>query len=52
MSKKHTKVCKTLNKTSNVNGYVSIFAFDFLVGIPVGIVTFAVGMKFCALTPV
>ena len=53
MSKKHKKVCTTLNYIehflilgSTITGYVSISAFAFLVGIPIGIASYAVGLKF------
>ena len=57
MSKKHKKVCLTLNfidhlliLASVVTGYVSISAFDSLVGIPIGITSSEVGIKICAIT--
>ena len=44
MSKKHKKVCMTLNYTkhfiilaSTITGCISISAFDSLLGIPIGI---------------
>ena len=37
---------------STVTGYVSISAFAALVGIPVGVGSFAVGIKICAITAV
>ena len=57
MSKKHKKVCKTLNYIkhflilgSTITGCVSISAFSSLVGIPIGITSSAIGLKICALT--
>ena len=53
MSKKHKKVCKVLNyiehsliAISTITGCVSIFAFAFLVGIPVGITSSPIALKF------
>ena len=52
MSKKHKKVCATLNYIvhflilgSAIVGCVSIFAFSSLVGIPIGITSSAIGLK-------
>ena len=57
MSKKHKKVCTSLNYIehflclgSTVTEYVSIAAFTSLVGIPIGITSFAIGLKICAIT--
>ena len=57
MSKKHKKVCKTLNYiehllilASAATGCVLISAFASLVGIPVGIRSSAVGIEICAIT--
>ena len=56
MDKKHKKVCRALNYSfllilvSTVSGCVSISAFAFLVGIPIGITSSAVGTKVCAIT--
>ena len=56
MGKKHKKVCRALNYSfllilvSTVSGCVSISAFVFLVGIPIGITSSAVGIKICAIT--
>ena len=59
MSKKHKKVCTTLNYiehffilASAVTGCVSIFAFASLVGIPIGIISSAVGLKIYTITTV
>ena len=57
MSKKHKKVCTTLNFIqhflilgSTFTGYVSISSFASLVGIPIGITSSAIGLKICAIT--
>ena len=57
MSRKHRKVCTTLNYTehflilgSTITGCVSISAFASLVGIPIGITSSAIGLKICAIT--
>ena len=57
MSKKHKKVCTTLNYTeqflilgSIITGCVSISAFASLVGIPIGITSSAIGLKICTIT--
>ena len=61
MSKKHEKVLyyfvRGLNyiehlliSMSAVTGCVSISAFASLVGIPVGITSYAVGLKICVIT--
>ena len=57
MSRKHKKVCTTLNYTehflilgSTITGCVSISAFASLVGIPIGITSSAIGLKICAIT--
>ena len=57
MNKKHKKVCTTLNYLerfliigSAITGCVSISAFASLVGIPIGLATFATGLKICATT--
>ena len=56
MSKKHKKVCTTLNYiehflilTSTTTGFVSIFSFASLVGIPIGITSSATGSEVCAI---
>ena len=56
MSKKHKKVCTTLNYikhflilASSVAGCVSISAFASLLGIPVRIISSAIGLKTCAI---
>ena len=57
MSKKHKKVCGVLNYVEHLRILVStvpecvyIFAFASLVCIPVGIKSFAVGLKICVIT--
>ena len=57
MSKKQKKVCTTLKYiehfliwASDVTEYISIFDFASLVGIPVGITSYAVWLKLCAIT--
>ena len=57
MSKKHKKICTILNYiehflilVSTITGCVSIFAFASLIGIPIGITSFAIGLKICAIT--
>ena len=56
MSRKHKKVCKTLNYTehlliltSTITGYISISDFDSLLGIPLGITSSAIGLKILAI---
>ena len=56
MSKKHKKVCVTLNYiehflilASTITGCISISAFSSLIGIPIGITSSAVGLKNCAI---
>ena len=56
MSRKHKKVCKTLNYTehflilaSTITGYISIFDFDSLLGIPLEITSSAIGLKILAI---
>ena len=57
MSKRHKKVCATLNYikhflmlASTITGCVSISAFASLVGIPIGITISATRLKICAIT--
>ena len=57
MSKKHKKVCTTLNYiknflifTSAVTGCIWISDFASLVSISVGIMSTAIGLKICAIT--
>ena len=56
-SRKYKKVCATLNYleqfpylASTITGCISISAFAFLLGIPIGITSSAVGLKICAIT--
>ena len=56
MSKKHKKVCTTINYiehfilVSVVTGCISISAFASLFCIPVGIKIYVIGLKICAIT--
>ena len=57
MSKKHKKVCTNLNYIENflilgsaITGCVSISSFASLVAIPIGITSYARGLKICAIT--
>ena len=57
LSKKHKKVCTTLNDiehlltlASAINGCISIPAFAFLIVNPVGITSSAIRLKICAKT--
>ena len=57
MSKKHKKVCATLNYIENflnlaskITGCISISVFAFVIGIPIAITSFAIGFKICAIT--
>ena len=57
MSKKHRKVCTALNYNEHflilaytITGCISIPAFAFLLGIPIGIISSAIGFKICAIT--
>ena len=56
MSKKHKKVCRTLNYIENflvlasaITGCISISAFSSLIGIPIGITISAIGLQICAI---
>ena len=56
MSEKHENVCKVLNyidplliAVSTISGCVSISAFASLVGISVGITSYAIGLKICGI---
>ena len=56
MSKKHKKVCRTLNYIENflvlasaITGCISISAFSSLIGIPIGIRISAIGLQICAI---
>ena len=48
MSKKHKKVCTTLNST--ITGSISISIFASLVGIAIRITSSAIELKICAIT--
>ena len=57
MSKKHKKVCTTLNHikhfhilASTITGCIYISTFACLIGISVGIMSSAVGLKICTIT--
>ena len=57
MSKKYKRSCKYLNYvehllilSSIITGCISIYAFASLICVPVGITSFAVGIKICAIT--
>ena len=56
MSKKHKKICTTVNYiehfilASAITGCVSISTFAFLIGISIGIVSSAIGLKVSAIT--
>ena len=59
ISKKHKKVCTTLNYIENIFilafkiiGCVSISGFASLVGIPIGITSFAIELKICAVSTI
>ena len=56
MSINQNKVCTTLNYikeflilSSTITGCISISAFAFLLGIPIGITGFAIALKICAI---
>ena len=57
MSEKHKKTCGNLNYFENsllffyaITRYISISAFASLVGVSEGIASYAVRIKFCAIT--
>ena len=57
MSRKHKKDCTTLNYiehfliiTSTTTGCITISAFSLLLGIPLEIMSYAIGLKTCAIT--
>ena len=57
MSMEHKKVCRVVNYIghfliliSTVTGYFSISAFASLGGIPIGIMSSAIGLKICVIT--
>ena len=56
MSRKHKKVCTTLNYidhffilASTITECISISAFASLLGIPIGFTSFAIGLNICAI---
>ena len=56
MSRKHKKVCTTLNSiehflilASTITGFISISAFTSLICIPIGITISAIGLRSCAI---
>ena len=56
MSKKHKKVCTTLNYiehflilTSTITGCISISTFASLVGSPIGVTSSGMGLQICAI---
>ena len=58
MIKRYKKLCTTLNYieqflslASTITGCVFIFAFDSLIGIPIGFTISAPGLEICAITP-
>ena len=57
MSRKHKKFCRVLNYIDHlltviatITGFASISAFASLVGIPIGIMSSAVGLKIFVIT--
>ena len=57
LSRKHKKICKTLNYieyflilASTITGCSSIFAFTSLLGISIGITNSAIELRICAIT--
>ena len=55
MSRKHKKACISyiehfLILPSAITGFISISAFASLIGIPIGITSYAIGLKICAIT--
>ena len=57
MSKKHKKVCTTLNYNEHflilasvAIGYISISAFASLLGAPIEITSSAIGLRICSIT--
>ena len=56
MNRKDKKVCKTLSyienfliSASTISGFISIFAFTSMIGIPIGITSSTIGLKICAM---
>ena len=57
MSRNHKKVCATLNYVEHllvlaytITGCILFSAFAFLIGIPTGVTSSAIGLKICAIT--
>ena len=57
MSRKHKKICTTLNYVkrflvlaSKITRYIQISAFASLIGIPIGMTSYGIGLKICAIT--
>ena len=57
MGEKHKMVCTTLNYIEHIlilvptiTGCVSVSAFASLIGIPIGLTSFAIGLKICVMT--
>ena len=55
MSKKHKKVCTTLNYNEHTFLFallqlLEVFSFQLLVGIPIAITSSAIRLKICAIT--
>ena len=57
MSWKHKKVCTTLNYVKRflvlaytITRYIQISAFASLIGIPIGMTSYGIGLKICAIT--
>ena len=56
MNRKDKKVCKTLSyienfliSASTISGFISIFDFTSMIGIPIGITSSTIGLKICAM---
>ena len=57
ISRKYKKVCATMNYiehflilASLITGCISVSTFDSLLGMPIGIMSSATGLKICAMT--
>ena len=57
MSRKHNKVCTTLNYIESflilaptITRYIPISAFDYFIGIPIGITRSSIWLKICVIT--
>ena len=58
MNKRHKKICRILNHNkhtlilvSTITGCISISTFASLIGIPIGIMSSAIKLRICAMTP-